>query len=205
VARPQRITCPSCTAGPCVATTANNLGNDSDVVTELAGEGSDSVTSSVTYTLAANVEHLILTGSTNLNGIGNASDNILLGNAGRNILSGNAGNDTLDGGAGADTLSGGLGDDTYMVDNAGDIVTESLTQGTDTVNSSVTLTLGSNIEHLVLTGSNAISGTANALDNYVTGNAANNSLTGGAGCDVLNGGAGNDVVTGGTGNDIFSF
>jgi Ca2+-binding RTX toxin-like protein len=179
--------------------------NASDVVTELAGEGTDTVTSSVTYTLAANVENLILTGTAALNGIGNASDNILLGNAGRNILTGNAGNDTLDGGAGADTMSGGVGNDSYVVDNVGDIVTESLNQGTDTVNSNITYTLGNNIETLVLTGSNAINGIGNALDNLISGNAAINTLSGGAGNDTLNGGAGNDILTGGTGNDFFIF
>jgi Ca2+-binding RTX toxin-like protein len=179
--------------------------NASDVVTELASEGTDTVTSSVTYTLAANVENLNLTGTAALNGIGNASDNLLLGNAGRNILTGNAGNDTLDGGAGADTLSGGVGNDSYVVDNVGDIVTESLNQGTDTVNSSLTYTLGNNIENLVLAGSNAINGTGNALDNLISGNAAINTLSGGAGNDTLNGGAGNDILTGGTGNDFFIF
>jgi trimeric autotransporter adhesin len=197
--------------------------NVSDVVTELAGEGTDTVSASVTYTLAANVENLTLTGTTNLNGVGNAGDNIMLGNAGNNILTGNAGNDTLNGGAGADTMSGGLDNDTYVVDNVGDIVTENLNQGFDAVSSSITYTLGNNIEYLVLTGSNAINGTGNTLDNWMTGNAANNSLTGGAGNDYLEGGAGvdtlnggigddwliggtgNDILTGGTGNDIFRF
>jgi Ca2+-binding RTX toxin-like protein len=179
--------------------------NASDVVTELAAEGSDTVTSSVTFTLAANVENLSLTGTAALNGIGNASDNTLLGNTGRNILTGNAGNDLLNGGAGADTLSGGVGNDSYVVDNVGDLVTESLNQGADTVNSSITYTLGNNIEALVLTGSNAINGIGNTLDNQVTGNAAINTISGGAGNDTLDGGAGNDILTGGTGTDVFIF
>jgi len=41
-----------------------------------------------------------------------------------NIINGNSGNNILDGGAGADDLAGGLGNDTYIVDNAGDAVTE---------------------------------------------------------------------------------
>jgi trimeric autotransporter adhesin len=197
--------------------------NVGDVLTELAFEGNDTVTSSVTYTLGANVENLTMTGNANLNGVGNASDNILLGNSGRNILTGNAGNDTLNGGAGADTMSGGLDNDTYVVDNTGDVVTENLNQGLDTVNSSINYTLGNNIEWLVLTGSNAINGTGNALGNVMLGNAANNSLAGGAGDDTiygdggndtinggvgndnLDGGIGNDILTGGAGNDIFSF
>ena len=58
----------------------------------------------------------------------------------------------LDGGAGADTLVGGTGNDTYVVDNAGDVVTEGAGAGTDTVQSSVTFTLGANVENLTLTG-----------------------------------------------------
>lgn len=178
--------------------------NVSDVLTELADEGTDTVVSGVTYTLGANIENLTMTGNANINGMGNASNNILLGNAGRNILTGNAGNDTLNGGAGADTMSGGLGHDTYVVDNRGDIVTENLDQGLDTVNSSITYTLGNNIEDLVLTGSNAINGTGNALNNVVSGNAGDNSLTAGAGNDGVNGGEGNDTINGGVGADNLS-
>jgi Ca2+-binding RTX toxin-like protein len=86
-----------------------------DVVTELANEGLDSVNSSITYTLPANVENLFLTGSANRNGTGNAADNMLIGNAGRNTLKGAVGNDTIDGGAGADVLAGGTGNDTYLM------------------------------------------------------------------------------------------
>ena len=123
--------------------------------------------------------------------------------SGNDTLSGGAGNDTLDGGTGTDSLSGGAGDDTYIVDATGDSVTENTNEGIDTVQSSVTYTLGAEVEHLTLTGSSALSGTGNALDNVLTGNSANNTLTGGAGNDTLNGGAGSDTMRGGTGNDLY--
>jgi Ca2+-binding RTX toxin-like protein len=76
--------------------------NVGDVVVELAGQGSDSVEASVSYTLSANVERLTLTGSVDLDASGNALANIITGNSGANRIDGAAGNDTLTGGAGAD-------------------------------------------------------------------------------------------------------
>jgi Ca2+-binding RTX toxin-like protein len=177
--------------------------NAGDVVVENLNEGTDTVNSSITYTLTANVENLTLTGGSAINGTGNALNNVLTGNGAANTLSGGAGNDTLDGGAGADTLIGGLGNDTYIVDNAGDVVTENANEGTDLVKSSITYTLTANVENLTLTGSGNINGTGNALNNVLTGNAGNNILTGGDGNDTLDGGAGNDTLIGGLGNDIY--
>jgi Ca2+-binding RTX toxin-like protein len=175
-----------------------------DVVTEAASAGTDLVQSSVTYSLTSNVENLTLTGTTAINGVGNTLNNVLIGNSGANSLTGDAGNDALDGGAGADTLIGGLGDDTYTVDNALDVVTEIASEGTDTVNSSITLTLAANVEALVLSGSSAINGTGNALGNLVRGNTGNNVLDGGTGNDVLEGGAGNDTLTDASGTALFN-
>ena len=122
------------------------------------------------------------------------------------VINGNAGDNVLDGGAGADRMSGGSGDDTYIVDNTGDRATEiSGTGGTDTVQSSVTFTLGAFVEELTLTGSGAINGTGNDLDNVLTGNSANNTLTASAGNDTLIGGLGNDTLNGGTGNDTYAY
>ncbi|MFL6846579.1 MAG: M10 family metallopeptidase C-terminal domain-containing protein [Allosphingosinicella sp.] len=193
------------------------LGNDAyvvdnagDIVTEVAGEGTDSVSSSISYTLTDNVENLTLTGDA-LNGTGNALDNAitgdalgntLLGGLGNDTLTGLGGDDTLNGGAGADTMIGGLGNDLYFVDNAGDSVVELGGQGTDTVSSSISYTLGDNVENLILTGS-ATDGTGNGLDNVLTGNALSNHLSGGAGNDRLIGGDGVDYFTGGAGNDTF--
>ena len=167
--------------------------NAGDVVVELEGEGNDTVRSSIDWTLGATLENLTLTGSANRVGTGNALDNVLTGNSGNNTLYGLAGNDWLDGGAGADTLIGGTGDDTYVVDNAADVVTENAGEGTDTVQASVTHTLAANVENLILTGSTAINGTGNTLDNVITGNSANNTLNGGAGADTLVGGLGDDI------------
>ncbi|MGB8763708.1 MAG: calcium-binding protein [Burkholderiales bacterium] len=191
-------------------TMIGGLGNDSytvdattDVITENLNEGTDSVSSSVTYTLATNVENLTLTGTTAINGTGNATDNILIGNSAINTLTGGAGNDTLDGGAGADKLLGGLGNDSYVVDVATDVITENLNEGTDTVSTGITYTLGTNVENLTLTGAAAINATGNASDNVLIGNSAINTLTGAAGNDTLDGGAGADKLIGGLGNDIY--
>jgi Ca2+-binding RTX toxin-like protein len=177
--------------------------NTGDVVSELAGEGTDLVQSSISYTLGANIENLTLTGTGKVNATGNDLDNVLTGNSANNTITGGAGNDTLDGGSGSDTMRGGLGDDTYVVNVATDAVIENGGEGTDTVKSSVTLTLAGNVENLVLTGTSKINGTGNTLANVLTGNSAANTLTGNAGNDTLDGLAGTDILIGGTGNDTY--
>ena len=124
-------------------------------------------TSSVTYTLGANVENLILTGEANINGTGNALANTITGNTGNNQLRGQGGNDV------------------YVVQNSGDRAIELVNQGVDRVNSSVSFTLGANVEQLVLTGNGAIDGTGNGHDNRITGNGRSNTLTGANGNDVF--------------------
>ena len=89
--------------------------NTGDVVTENAGEGLDTVSASIAYTLTANVENLTLTGTGNLAGTGNGLNNRLTGNAGANILISGDGDDYLDGKGGNDTLVGGAGNDTYFL------------------------------------------------------------------------------------------
>ncbi|MBK8190393.1 MAG: S8 family serine peptidase [Vampirovibrionales bacterium] len=86
----------------------------SDSVIENAGEGSDLISSSIAWTLGANVENLTLLGATALDGTGNELANILTGNSGNNTLTGLDGNDILNGGAGDDILFGGNGYDTLM-------------------------------------------------------------------------------------------
>lgn len=83
-----------------------------DRVVESGGAGTDTVRSTITYTLPANVEKLILTGSTASNGNGNGLANTLTGNGAANVLKGAGGADKLIGGKGNDVLSGGLGNDT---------------------------------------------------------------------------------------------
>jgi Ca2+-binding RTX toxin-like protein len=153
-----------------------------DEVVELEEEGEDHVTASIDYWLGAEVERLTLTGAAR-SGTGNGHDNVITGNALDNVL---------DGGAGSDRLIGGLGDDEYVVDSAGDEVTELEAEGDDHVTASADYTLADHLERLTLAGA-AIAGTGNALGNVITGNILANLLDGGAGGDRLIGGLGDDA------------
>uniref|UniRef100_UPI0013DFAC91 beta strand repeat-containing protein n=2 Tax=Pseudomonas viridiflava TaxID=33069 RepID=UPI0013DFAC91 len=169
-----------------------------DTVTELAGQGTDTLQvtggtggrAAVTLALAATLENLDASQTEALlNLTGNASNNILTGNAGANVLNG---------GLGADTLIGGQGNDIYVIDNTLDVITEDSLAGTDTVNVAIatagsSYTLGENLENATLTNAVAFNLTGNELDNILIGNAAANRIDGGAGADLMNGGAGNDT------------
>ncbi|MFN6230266.1 MAG: lectin-like protein, partial [Dolichospermum sp.] len=198
--------------GAGIDTLIGGAGNDiyvvdtiTDTITESANAGTDTIQSSVTYTIAnlTNIENLTLTGTATINGIGNTRDNVITGNSASNILNG---------GAGRDTLIGGAGNDIYVVDTTTDTITESANAGTDTIQSSVSFSIAAlaNVENLTLTGTAAINGTGNALNNVITGNGANNTLNGGAGDDTyiftINGiGLGRDTITDGSGVDTISF
>ena len=183
-------------AGTGVDTVTGGLGDDhfivddDDVVVELAGGGSDTIeigslpNAPLAYTLAPELENLLLTGSFNLRGTGNSAANVLTGNAGDN---------SLDGAGGADTLAGAAGDDTYFVDAAGDAVLELAGQGTDEVRSAVSYVLGEALEHLRLTGFANIDATGNAGGNVIFGNVGNNRLDGAGGADNMQGGLGDDL------------
>ena len=108
-------------------------------------------------------------------------------------MRGEAGNDVLNGGAGIDAMAGGAGNDIYVVDDAGDTVTEAPNAGTDTVQSAVAFTLGANVENLTLTGAGDVNGTGNTLANILVGNTGVNTLNGGTGADMMFGGGGDDT------------
>ncbi|MCQ8102680.1 hypothetical protein NP590_01075 [Methylomonas sp. SURF-2] len=168
--------------------------HSADTVNEIADGGFDTVRSLISYDLsaAAHVENLILIGTAAIDATGNSLDNTLLGNAASN---------RLDGGLGADRLEGGQGDDVYIVDHYGDVPVENANAGIDSVFASIRHTLGNHLEYLTLTGTAAIDGFGNGLDNRLTGNEADNGLYGNLGNDTLQGGRGNDRLFGGDGND----
>jgi Ca2+-binding RTX toxin-like protein len=124
---------------------------------------------------------------------GRGGNDIIKGGGGDDLLEGGAGDDSLNGQEGADDMFGGTNNDTYVVDNAGDTVTEYVGEGQDEVQSSITYSLGDNVENLQLTGTGHISGTGNALENVITGNSGNNVLDGGEQIDTMSGGGGNDT------------
>jgi Ca2+-binding RTX toxin-like protein len=185
-------------AGAGIDTLIGGAGDDTyivdsitDVITEAVNAGSDTVVSSVAFSLAAiaNVENLSLTGTASIRGTGNSLNNMIIGNSGSN---------QLNGGAGIDTLIGGFGDDTYVVDSSTDTINELAGQGTDQIQSSVSFSLATiaNVENLSLSG---------ALNINASGNSLNNLLIGNGGDNVLDGGLGNDSLIGGSGDDVFQF
>ncbi len=74
-------------------------------------------------------------------------------------------------------MIGGAGDDIYRVDNAGDVVTEAANAGTDRVESTISYTLGANVENLWLSGTAAVNVTGNSLNNQLAATARPTSST----------------------------
>ncbi|MEH2265403.1 calcium-binding protein, partial [Nostoc sp.] len=134
------------------------------------------------------------------------ANNNINGGAGNDTINGGAGNDTINGGTGNDSLQGGTGNDTYIIDSVSDVISETSTVATeiDTVQTSISYLLGTNLENLTLTGTGAINGTGNSLNNAITGNSGTNTLNGEAGNDILIGGIGSDILNGGDGNDTLN-
>ena len=133
---------------------------------------------------------------------GGAGNDFIRAQSGNDLIYGEAGRDVLDGGTGADTMYGGAGNDIYFVDQTGDVVSEEGGDGTDTVKSRVSFALADDLENLWLQrGSEAITGTGNALRNMIVGNERDNLLDGGGDNDNLIAGAGDDSLYGGEGHD----
>jgi Ca2+-binding RTX toxin-like protein len=195
--------------------------NAGDTVNESVGEGNDTVSAGVSYTLTAGAEIELLTtgfivGTAAIDFTGNELANQIWGNNGANsinggggvdVLLGFGGNDTINGGTGADTMVGGTGNDTYFVDNVGDSIGEAAGEGFDIVAAGVDYTLAAGTEiELMTTG--FIAGTApinfggNDLANQIWGNNGANSINGGGGNDALFGFGGNDTLNGGVGADL---
>lgn len=180
------------------------LGEDGNDIL-FGGAGNDLVSGGVgNDVLSGNDGDDVITGEQGNDALfgGNGADQ-LMGNEGDDRLQGDDGDDLLDGGSGNDLMIGGAGNDRYVVDAAGDVITEVAGEGWDQVDSyAEAYTLGDAVEELTLKGG-ALRGTGNALDNVLTGNALANTLDGGAGADVLDGGLGADRLIGGAGNDTY--
>lgn len=142
------------------------------------------------------------------NGVKDSVVNVenVIGTQYSDTIIGDSNNNTFYGSAGNDTMKGGLGDDTYVVDNVIDVIVENANEGIDTIQSSTTYSLSSNVENLTLTGTSSINGTGNILNNIIIGNSGNNTLYGEAGDDTLIGDAGDDTYNFflGSGKDIIT-
>jgi Ca2+-binding RTX toxin-like protein len=187
-----------------------------DIIIEAPSAGIDTVQSSLSYALGANLENLTLSGTANLSGTGNSLNNLITGNVGANNLRGYAGNDTLDGGAGNDSMVGDDGNDIYYVRDVGDVVSETnaaTAGGIDTVYSYLsTYTLGANVENGRIVTTTASNMTGNSLSNFLYAGKGNNVINGGTGTDSVSFYEGNNgtgvtaslvtgTATGGSGTD----
>ena len=164
-----------------------------DLVNEGPDSGTDAVISSVTVTtLSSNVEVLSLSKG-NINGTGNALDNVIVGSSRNNILSG---------GDGADTLIGGKGNDSFYGETSASPGDDADTVAYSDATKGVTFSLAN-----TLTGQNTVgSGTDRVYDNSsienLTGSNFNDALTGSAIGNVIRGANGNDTIAGLTGADF---
>jgi Ca2+-binding RTX toxin-like protein len=138
--------------------------------------------------------------------VGLGGDDVLHGRNGDDSLLSGDGSDLLDGGRGADVMNGGRGDDSYVVDSAGDRITELFDGGTDTVRttSDFDMTNMFYVENLQVVGAQAVDVTGNFSDNLMRAGAGGGTLDGFYGNDTLVGSTGMDLLIGFDGNDILS-
>ncbi|RYF49192.1 MAG: calcium-binding protein, partial [Comamonadaceae bacterium] len=194
-----------------------------DKIVESEAEGTDTALVALpsgSYQLGDHIEMGTLTGMGAVGLAGNDLANSLSGNdaanqitggAGNDYISGNDGNDTLDGGLGDDVMYGGFGNDRYVVDSAGDQVTETYNfsfgftiGGTDTVIvalASGSFQLSTGVENGEIVGDGAVNLVGNTAANTLIGNASSNLLSGGYGHDALYGHGGDDTLDGGIDED----
>ncbi len=185
-----------------------------DAVLELAGEGTDTVWTSVSYTLGAEVENIGANGGADITLTGNAKDNILDGTQATGVITmaGSSGNDTYFFGSGDKIIETGGFDTLYMAEDAGNIdltnaTTAAAILGGTAAQQAITV---AGIDNVILQQGTTSDGniTGNALSNRLVGSAGNNNLNGGTaalnGNDILDtGAAGNDTLNGGAGNDTY--
>jgi len=137
-----------------------------------------------------------------------SGNDVIYAGSGNDEIYGGGGDDYINGGIGADIMMGGPGNDRYIIDDANDLVVETISRGAggyDTVETELSLKLSlialDNIEALEALGDNDIDLTGNSLDNLLVGNAGVNIINGKSGIDIVIGHAGNDVLDGGYGRD----
>ncbi len=180
-----------------------------DQVIEAAGEGRDRIrTAATSYTLGANIEELVYTGTIGATMTGNALDNFIVGSGGEDRLNGGDGADVLRGGAGGDILDGGAGSDTAeYAGSLGGVLVNLRAQtatGGDAMGDrliSIENAQGSAFADVLLgsAGANVLSGGEG--DDALSGDDGNDTLRGGAGADRLDGGKNEDALYGDDGDD----
>lgn len=176
----------------------------SELVEEI-GQGMDTVYSeAVSHTLGDNFEALYLLGGGDIDGFGNAENNVISGTSGANNINGHDGADTIEGGADNDTLKGGDGDDNIAGGDGEDNIRGNADNDTISGNRGDDMIRGGRGNDNIQGNDGDDSIRGGSGNDTIRGNDDNDTLRGGRGDDDLRGGADDDLILGGAGNDDLS-